>query len=431
MAHLPQTEFWCIIRGGTGSCQPSREAGWHPFAALPRVPPSFHSLRLSVIQITSAELKSTAELARLVDSYPTLQVCYFSELKFLDPTPINQVRRISRKVPGTFWQCKISACTDMSISAQARLALDLLAAAPRLGLAAADPQWTALLDTLLASVPSDYKQAVIQLQGPGGRDLDGHAPGAHMANQTHAVDAQCMIVTGRVVLAFSPTDTSDRAELEADVWVKLKGGRMTPTHAEDGSTHVSGIGLSAGFAVAGDGDPPSFDGFREATDSVLFDQLQFYVREGSALDERGMQALLRAVLRREQLIWALSRGILRLELYRYSGTFWDSIACITNKDILSALAEHSLPTVEDAPPTLDGNEYAEYLSLFLEDKRASYLQRLPALRSERAKAKAPLSEGTHTAADEQNVAALGTHASTAGGGDEHDEESQENVQENR
>ncbi|GJF00437.1 hypothetical protein PsYK624_167250 [Phanerochaete sordida] len=157
MVHLPQTELWCAVRREIAGSKLSIAVRWPPFAALPRVPPSFYSLRLSAIQITGSELKSTTELARLVDSFPALQ-------------------QIPRKVPTALWRCQIAECAEMSISAQARLSLDLLAAAPRLGLAAEDLQWGALLDALLASVPSGYKQARMALYQSGGGPLDGQAP---------------------------------------------------------------------------------------------------------------------------------------------------------------------------------------------------------------------------------------------------------------
>ncbi|GJF00444.1 hypothetical protein PsYK624_167320 [Phanerochaete sordida] len=364
---LPQADLWCIIGGDTAGSRPSRPGEWHPFAALPRALPPFPSLPLSAIHITGSELKSTTELARIVDSFPTLKELYFSELKFLDPSPIIRARRIPRKVPRALWLCRISYCADMSISAQARLALDLLAATPRLGLAAEDPQWSALLDSLLASVPGVYKQARMSLRQLGGAPLDGQAP-------------------GKVVLGFSPTYTSGLGpdQLVADVWVTR--AYATPTRVEDVPAYVSVVSLTASFAAAGDGDPPSFDGFREAEGSADLEKLVFWVREGNALDEAGMRMLVRSVLCREQLAWALERDILQLEHCILNGktNTWDADAYIDNSTILSILADRSFVTIDDTPPTLDDDEYAEYLSLFFAEKIDDYLRRLPALRAERA-----------------------------------------------
>ncbi|GJF00728.1 hypothetical protein PsYK624_170280 [Phanerochaete sordida] len=369
MMRLPMVLFTCDVWNDTEGSGRSVPVRWPPFAALPRVPPSFYSIRLSVIQITGSTLKSTTELARLVDSFPALQECSFSRLKFLDPSPIIRARRIPRKVPRALWRCEILECADMSILDQARLALDLLAAAPRLGLAAEDPQWSALLDALLASVPSGFKQARMTLHPSGGGPLDGQAP-------------------GKVVLRFSPTTTSGPDQLVADAWVTR--ARATPTRPEDAPAYVSAISLTAGFATAEDGDPPSFDGFRGSADSARFEQLRFWVREGNAQEEAGMRALLRSVLRREQLTWALERGILRLQhsVFNHKINMWDSAAYIDSSTILSILADRSFVTINDTPPTLDDDEYAEYLSLFFAEKRADYLRRLPALRAERAAASA-------------------------------------------
>ncbi|GJF00246.1 hypothetical protein PsYK624_165280 [Phanerochaete sordida] len=375
MARLPGTTFTCFVQRKTRGSQRSIPVTWPPFAALPRVPPSFYSLRLFTIQITGSELKSTTELARLVHSFPALQHCYFSQLKFLDPSPIIRARRIPRKVPRALWLCEVAECADMTISAQARLALDLLAAAPRLGLAAENPQWSALLDALLASVPSGFQQASMELLQSGGEDLDGQAP-------------------GKVYLGFSPTETSDDDQVFANVWVTR--GDATPVRGEDAPAYVSAISLTASFAAAGDGHAPSFDGFREAAGSDHFEKLEFWVREGNVLDEAGMRALVRSVLRREQLTWALDRRVLRLSLCAHNGKTgdWEDIAYIDSRTLLSALADRSVPIIDATPPTLDDDEYAEYLSLFFEDKRADYLRRLPALRVERAKATAHLLEET-------------------------------------
>ncbi|GJF00814.1 hypothetical protein PsYK624_171150 [Phanerochaete sordida] len=370
MMRLPETQFMCEVRRDTSGSNVPMPVRWPPFAALPRVPPSFYSLQLFTIQITGSELKSTTELARLVDSFPALQQCYFYKLKFLDPSPIIRARRIPRKVPRALWKCTILKCADMSISDQAMLALDLLAAAPRLGLAAEDPQWGALLYDLLASVPSGFEQYRMDLYQSGGGPLDGlEAP-------------------GRVVLGFSPTDTSGPDQLLANVWVER--ARTTPTGAEDAPAYVSAISLTASFAAAEDGHPSSFDGLREAASSTSFDELRFFVREGNALDEAGMRALVRSVLRREQLTWALDRGVLGLSLCATDGKTgnWEDMAYISSRTLRSVLADRSVPTIDATPPTLDDDEYAEVLSLFCTRKRKQYLRQLPALRVERAKAKA-------------------------------------------
>ncbi|GJF00305.1 hypothetical protein PsYK624_165890 [Phanerochaete sordida] len=283
----------------------------------------------------------------------------------------------------------------MSISAQAKLALDVLAAAPRLGLAAEDPQWSALLDALLASVPSGFKQACMELNNSGGEALDSQAP-------------------DKVVLVFSPTDTLDDDELSvANMWVER--ARATPTRARDAPAYVSTISLTASFAAAEDGHPPSFDGFREATDYAHFEELRFWVREGNAVDEAGMRALVRSVLRREQLTWALDRRVLRLRLCEETDTVWDEIAYIDSNHLLSFLADRSLVTVDDTPPTLNDNEYAEYISLFIDEDMDDYLERLPTLRKERAAAKARSLEETFGAPGDQEEAISDLHTSTEEG----------------
>ncbi|GJE98445.1 hypothetical protein PsYK624_146750 [Phanerochaete sordida] len=396
MARLPETTFICFVRRKTQGSEPSMPVRWPPFAALPHVPPSFYSLRLSVIQLTGSELKSTTELARLVDSFPALQKCFFSQLKFLDPSPIIRARRIPRKVQRALWLCRMSECADMTISAQAKLALDLLAAAPRLGLAAEDPQWSALLDALLASVPSGFQAASVALQQSGGEPLDG------------------LEASGKVVLGFSPTVTSDPDQLLANVWVTR--ARATPARAGDAPAYVSMIWLAAGFAAVGNGHAPSFDGLRDAAGSDHFEKLRFYVRVGDEQDKAGMRALVRSVLRREQLAWALERDILQLEHCILNGKTktWDPTAYIDDSTILSILADRSFVTIDDTPPTLDDDEYAECLSLFFAEKREDYLRRLPALRAERAAANArsftgipALPEALGTAADTLHISGRG------------------------
>ncbi|GJE90179.1 hypothetical protein PsYK624_063050 [Phanerochaete sordida] len=397
MARLPETQFSCHLWRETTEGSPrSAPIRWPPFAALPRVPPFLFGLRLNTIQLTGSELKRPVELVRLVHSFPTLQECYCSQLKFRDPSPVIQARRTLRKVPRALWRCEIMECADMSPSAQARLALDVLAAVPRLGLAAAEDQWTALLDALLASVPSGFRQATVELYQLGGERLEGNAP-------------------GKVLVAFSPAEHQDSDEFLANVWVER-------TRAEDAAAYISKIWLAGGCAVAEDpGHCPSFDGLRAAAGSAHFQTLDFSVRNGNARDVQGLRSLLRSVLRREQLAWALERGALRLLLCGETETSWEQIAYYDSGAILSVLADRSFPTIDDTPPTLDDDEYAEYLSLFFEQDMDDYLHRLPALRTERAAAAAGArsSKQTSGSPEDQDAAPLALHTTSAGGlGDE-------------
>ncbi|GJE96003.1 hypothetical protein PsYK624_121960 [Phanerochaete sordida] len=289
----------------------------------------------------------------------------------------------------------------MSVSDRARLALDILDGASRLRLAAEDPRWIALLNAILASVPSDFEKTEIELLQVEGQPLDGGVP-------------------GRMILGFSPTVTSDEDQLFANVWVSpaipptptLPGHPTcyvppTPTLPGHPTCYVSTISLTASFAAAGDGDPPSFDVFQEAAGSDHFHELRVFVREGNALDAQGMRAVLRSLLRREQLTWALERDILRLQhCVCTSSEYWHETAYMDRRNILSALADGSLPTIDDTPAALEDDEYAEYLSLFFEDKKIDYLRQLPALRVEREKAKALSSEETSgLPADQDTVTA--------------------------
>ncbi|GJE90183.1 hypothetical protein PsYK624_063090 [Phanerochaete sordida] len=157
------------------------------------------------------------------------------------------------------------------------------------------------------------------------------------------------------------------------------------------------IALTASFAAVGDGDPPSFDGFREAAGSAHFEELRFFVREGNALDEQGMRVLMRSVLRREQLTWALEKGVLRLQrsYFEVETGIWKDVAYISNAVLLSLSAGRSVIAINDTPPTLDIDEAAECFSqVVIGQEISDYLQRLPALRAERAKAKKGSSEET-------------------------------------
>ncbi|GJE87195.1 hypothetical protein PsYK624_032780 [Phanerochaete sordida] len=257
----------------------------------------------------------------------------------------------------------------MSISAQATLALDLMAAVPRVGLAARDRQWSTLLDTLLTPVPNFLQQAVVNLPESEDGCLDGYA-------------------SDKIVIGFAPDKDAPDNYILANMWVKRT--HTSGTRAEDAPAYVSEVTLTASVAIAGDTGPTSFDGFRGAAGFAPIERLRFYVREGNALDEQGMQSLLRSLLRREQLTWALERGILRLQrsVLDEEANTWDEAAYFDSSSILRALGNHLLITIDDTTPTLDDDEYAEYLSLFFEEDMDDYLRRLPALRSERAMAKA-------------------------------------------
>ncbi|GJE98954.1 hypothetical protein PsYK624_151920 [Phanerochaete sordida] len=281
----------------------------------------------------------------------------------------------------------------MAISSAATLALDLLAAAPRLGLQAEDAQWITILDVLLESVPTRFQQARMSLCRFEGEMLNGHTPDG-------------------VVLGFSPNEDQDEDYISASVWVKP--GHDTEKHSP---AHVNQISLIAGFVVAGDAGPQSFDALRDIVDSPHFDELRFWVREGNALDEQGTRSLLRSLLRREQLTWALERGILWLQLCSHihdETDDWDEVIVFDSSVLLSVLADRSYPVIDDTPQTLDDTEYAELLSLFNVQKMNDYLRRLPALRAERAAAKARSMVETSDSPGTQNAAAIALPAGAAG-----------------
>ncbi|GJE98577.1 hypothetical protein PsYK624_148100 [Phanerochaete sordida] len=222
----------------------------------------------------------------------------------------------------------------------------------------------------------------MQLLRSGDELLEGHAPDT-------------------ATLGFSQTRTPDVPTLLAIVQAARTGTALA---------HVAQVSLTASFA-AGD-PPPSFDGLRFATSPAT---LAFFVRARNALDAQGMQALLRGA----QLAWALERGALRLQLCEESDTGWRELARIDSKDLMRPAADRPVVTVDDAPLALDDAEYAEYLALFFEEERASYLRRLSALRAERAKAR-PARELERTsdgASPDGDAAGLVPHTMTTGGVD--------------
>ena len=112
----------------------------------------------------------------------------------------------------------------------------------------------------------------------------------------------------------------------------------------------------------------NFDVLRAIVDSPQFSRLVLAYGGGPkpSHEYETLKTILRFVLERKQLAWALESRKLQVE------TPWEG-EIVTSSDILSASAEH---TLGDATITLDINEQVEWLLRFMPDAREEYLRYL-------------------------------------------------------
>lgn len=163
---LPKTSFHYAVLGSVDDVGPATGTSviqtrvYSPFRSLPRVPP-LSILRLTQLNLDRLHFASKTELARFIDSFPALELCWCSELTFVDPSPIIQSRRLQRRSSLTLKFCSIWRCDGTALSTQATLACDILKAPTRLALDG--DSWNAILESLLALVPGSFERADMML----------------------------------------------------------------------------------------------------------------------------------------------------------------------------------------------------------------------------------------------------------------------------
>lgn len=133
---------------------------YSPFRSLPRLPPS-SALRLNYLSLGWLQFASKTELARFIDSFPTLKSCQCGQLTFVDPSPIIQSRRLQRR-PSAFIEWDVVwRCDGTALTAQAALASDIIMASSYLGLDG--DEWSIILQALVALAPGSFDGTSVRL----------------------------------------------------------------------------------------------------------------------------------------------------------------------------------------------------------------------------------------------------------------------------
>ena len=167
---LPRVSFNCEIYrklddGGTAGVSAVQACIHSPFRSLPRTLPLSILRRLTRLNLSRLQFASKTELARFIDSFPTLKECWCGQLTFVDPSPIVQSRRHWRHPsPSLEWD-GAWCCDGTALVAQVILASDIMMASAHLGLGG--DEWSTVLQALVALAPGTFDRAIVRL---GSRD---------------------------------------------------------------------------------------------------------------------------------------------------------------------------------------------------------------------------------------------------------------------
>ena len=167
---LPRVSFNCTIyrkldddRATTGASA-IQACIYSPFRSLPRTLP-LSILRLSHLTLDGLQFASKTELARFIDSFPTLKECRCGQLTFLDPSPILQSRRRRRHPSPSLEWSTAWRCNGIGLATQAVLASDIIMASAHLALDG--DEWSTVLQALVALAPGSFDRAAVSRDGLG------------------------------------------------------------------------------------------------------------------------------------------------------------------------------------------------------------------------------------------------------------------------
>ncbi|EKM52863.1 uncharacterized protein PHACADRAFT_126976 [Phanerochaete carnosa HHB-10118-sp] len=348
-ARLWTTSFKCTVTNRENDSA-SIVGRWAPFDSLPSITPSY--VPLTILTLNKLVFTSTTELARLVDSFSTLEDCRCDQLTFLDPSLVVQSRRARRRSSSSLEHCAISRCKGATLSSQATLASDILSIIARLGLD--DRMWNVVLQALLALVPDTFERVLIEKLTATGRPSSDWT-------------------TIRCTLLAQESDVCDYVDAVIKICRPKSGpGILSPL------AYIERITLVLSIAdVDATGSPP-FEAFQGVVDSPHLRYLRLAARTRRGQDYETMKNILCSVLRRTQLTWALESHKLQFgDYYRFKHN-----DIVTSADILAAPAEH---TINDTTITLDTAEQAEWLLRSShQNKKAEYLRELVTARASEA-----------------------------------------------
>ncbi|EKM59955.1 uncharacterized protein PHACADRAFT_206170 [Phanerochaete carnosa HHB-10118-sp] len=347
-SRLQETLFHCYITSPTDGSH-SMIGHRDLFRSLPRVPP-LYSLRLTGLVLRKLQFASATEAALLIDGFPFLQrlACY--QLTFLDPSPVVQSRRSSRRPSSSLVQCQVYQCEAIPLSAKAALASDILSIATRVGLDF--HTWDAVLHALLALAPGTFQAVRVEIRQPEHSSLK----------------------VPRVILGPSTDDIFSLRGSYIDAYIGVRqenaGQGVGPP-----SAFIDRIYLCLSFSDAQAIESLRFDDLQTIVDAPLFDGLRF---PSDTLDGprcKTLKAILRSVLQGTQLDWALKSDKLK---FRFPGPQGGRV--LNSQDIrsLQASLEH---TIDDVTITLDAAEQVEWIIRDGQGKGDEYLEELVAARA--------------------------------------------------
>lgn len=143
---------------------------------------------------------------------------------------------------------------------------------------------------------------------------------------------------------------------------------VTATHRQPQHASVERLVLFFSFASEDAVESIKFDALRAIVDSPQFCKLVFQSDDGSksSNEYKTLKTILRSVLDRKQLTWALDSRKLQFQ------TGWKG-DIVPSSDIISVPTEHILG---DVTITLDTSQQAEWLLCFTPNERMRYLRDL-------------------------------------------------------
>ncbi|EKM53572.1 uncharacterized protein PHACADRAFT_125379 [Phanerochaete carnosa HHB-10118-sp] len=366
-SRLPRTNFLYVAAENTDDAGPWRG----PFHSLPRTPPT-SNLQLSELTLDGLRLPSKTALARIIDTFPTLEQCFCLRLTFLDSSPVTQSRRPRRRFSSSLTWCEVSRCKEVSFPDQAMLASDILAASARLNID--NDTWITALQAFVAFAPETFDKVTLNLGPNGVRIVLG------MADESSKDAAGCIRVE---VYVYRPS---------------VSPGLASPP------SRIKSITLRFCYDIE-DVESLPLDGLHSIVDRPLVESLcvACFFEEGP--EYKTFKKIVRSVLGRTQLTWALN-----LRKLQFNHAYLNLDSTTTSGDILSVPIAH---TVNGIPITLDTSEQAEWL-LSDPGDREDYLQELLTARKSTAVAgtspgiESSVTGGTQDATQQtQHVAEIG------------------------
>ena len=330
---------------------------YSPFRFLPRRPP-LSILPLTWLSLDQLQFASKIELARFIDSFPTLKKCQCQQLTFVDPSPVRFRRRQRRPSP-SLRNCSVVQCDGTALAAQATLASNILMVPAHLALDS--DEWDTILLALIAAAPRSFDKASMTLHS--GDALGTLFP---LLRDTWNLISYFVLALVTVRFAQGPSYTNGDDVMFARAYACWPD--VTTTDLQPQSAFVECIVLWLSFAAEDDVESIKFDALQVIVDSPQLSELVLTYDDGPTHpnEYKTLKTILCSVLDRKQLTLALKSHKLQFE-----GPGENEI--IRSKDILSVPTKYTDGAITIV---LDTAQQAEWLLCFTQDERDAYLQDL-------------------------------------------------------